>query len=331
MPIKPYHQLIFITKLIVVTFYLLFIILNISHFTIWSQITDILADTTFHDRLPTVIQLFADHHPHALRTSFIFPIYQMADILGCDVTMFYSIVVLFLFVFMYQILVTILKGFGVSSTFMGLFVILFTLSFMMHGRISFAMFGNSLILYTLYAKSYASSPIGFFKFLFLLFIALWCTSVSSGTFMVALGSIITFYSIQLLIELPYIKKIYLLLFTVLLILLFLLSPIIIQFVNKNLDFYDGSFIHMLDHGMGKYILKYIYAIGIFILVLPFFVMKILKLLKKDQHFILPISMIFASLTIGLFGISSLVSGFPAYIVFLYLLLYKRKEKVMHLV
>ena len=46
-------------------------------------------------------------------------------------------------------------------------------------------------------------------------------------------------------------------------------PLITQFINKNLDFYDGSILKMLEHGFGKYLEAYVYIVLPLLLFLPF--------------------------------------------------------------
>ena len=326
---KSWIQLIFIIQITFIVFYILLVLLGYKEFTIWSQVGDYLFHIPSNEQFQTILQLFSERHPHAMRISLIYPIFQIADILNIDVKLVYSIIVLLLFIFIYFFILSMLKKMNIRYyTSLILFFLLF-LSLFMHGRITFALFGNTLILYVLFTRTYFTYKMPTIKFILYILLALWFCSVSSGTLMVALGSIILFYFLFLLIELPYIQKRYLFLFILLSSLLISFSPIIIQLVDKNLNYYDGSFIHMLDHGIGKYLVKYYYIIVIFLFLLPFILIKFINFLKYHTIFILPISMIITSSVIGLFGFSSLVSGLPAYILFLYMFLHKNILKVLN--
>ena len=94
---------------------------------------------------------------------------------------------------------------------------------------------------------------------------------------------------------------------------------------KNLNYYDGSIINMLSHGAGRYLIDYFYIsfpiFAILLLSLPIVILY----LKKYIFLILPLSMIFSSLVVGLFGFSSLVSGVSAYVIFIYM--YKNRLKI----
>jgi len=324
---KKWIQLIFISEIILILTYAMFIILGYEEFTVWSQVGDYLFDSSFTERSNTLFQLFADKHPHAMRISLIYPIFQLADILNINVLTLYSVTILLLFILMYKLLLSVLKYYSITHMTSFILIFLLILSLFMHGRIAFAMFGNTLILYVLFIKIHFPSKMNTMKSVLYLATALWFCSVSSGTLMVAIGTIMLFYSLRILIELPYIQKKYITLFALLIVLLILASPIILQLVNKNLNYYDGSFIHMLDHGFGKYILKYFYLIGILLVISPYLLIKSINFFKKSKEFILPLSMIIASLSIGLFGFSSLVSGLSAYILFIYMYLNKNNLKV----
>jgi hypothetical protein len=108
----------------------------------------------------------------------------------------------------------------------------------------------------------------------------------------------------------------------------MLSPMIVIFVNKNLNYYDGSIIHMLSHGVGRYLVDNFYIllpiVALLILLLPIIILY----LRKYKFLILPLSMILSSLAVGLFGYSSLVSGVSAYLMFIYMIIYRIKIKAV---
>ncbi|MDQ7085350.1 MAG: hypothetical protein Q9M36_10680 [Sulfurovum sp.] len=305
--------------------YILLILLEYKQFSIWSQVGYYLFNSESYDRLDMVLELFQDKHPHALRILLIYPFFEISDFLGVDVNFLYNIVLVILVFTIYKIFISITKGMiHKPQLLLVLFFIIF-LSLYMNGRLIFAILGNTFILYILYRQAYSEYKLSIFKVMIYILLSLWLCSVSSGTLMVGIGTILLFYFLNFIVYLPYIKKTHI--YFVLIILAFLLFflPLILQLINKNLDYYDGSFFLMLDHGFGKYFTNIIIYL---ILSLPLIFLSMIiayKYLKKYSYYILPLSMIFSSLTIGLFGTSSLVSGIMAYILFIYMILYGRSN------
>ena len=94
------------------------------------------------------------------------------------------------------------------------------------------------------------------SFFILVLISILFTSVSSGTFMVSILTLLIFYFTIMIIHFPIlkIKYIYLQIYTFLVIIL--LTPLIVKFIDKNLQFFNGSIIEMLGHGFGRYLEEY---------------------------------------------------------------------------
>lgn len=309
---------LFISSIIVIYFYLLLIFFDIKTFTIWSQITDIYNSLDPDSYLSGIQTLFSEHHPHALRALLIFPIYLLSSLLEIDVVMVYNIVLVFLLFGMYR-LISFITYHTINKAYpLGILIFFISISFFMHGRILFAMFGNTLILFALFKYEYTTKLAHFNFFILICFGILFC-SVSSGTMMVAIGSILLFYFLHSIRLLPFLKKKYLFIYIVAVLGLIVMLPIIIQLVSKNLNFFHGSFLLMLSHGMGKYLLKYWFLVSPIVLLAPYILYRLYLLVISYPIYILPLSMMVTSLLIGVFGISSLVSGFPAYILFLYLI------------
>ena len=305
-------------------FYLLLVLLELKEFSIWSQITDLLTENDIESNIVTLGTLVVTEHPHTLRVFLIFPIYTLAEFLSLDVKIVFSVVVLAILFSTYYMLLFIIKDYVSRKKAFLILVFLISISFFMNGRIMFSIFGNTLLLYLLYINFYTVIKMNIFKKVFLYIIALWCVSVSSGTFMVFLLSVALFYSFHFLVKLPYLKKKIMWAFLAFLLLLVLIYPLTEIFIDKNLTYYDGSIINMLSHGIGKYLIKYI-TVLIPVFVLVALVSPIIVLyLKKHKILILPFSMMLASVSVGLFGLSSLVSGIPAYILFIYMF-FNRKQ------
>lgn len=317
--IKYFEYLIFII-------YFILILLEVKKFIIWGQITNVLVPNEMLNNYEIITNLIETNHPHILRILLIVPFYAISEYISIDLELFFSITLMMFIFILYYLHLKILNSIVSREKLFFILLFFLGLSFLMHGRIMFSILGNTILLFLLYKSFYSSYKIGKFKFLVLFIIALWFVSVSSGTFIVFLLTILIFYTIQALIKLPYISKELLFSFSMFLLLILLISPIIMVFVEKNLNYYDGSIVNMLSHGAGRYLIDYFYIVlpllMLFILFLPIF----LRYLKKYRILILPASMIISSLVVGLFGFSSLVSGISAYIVFIYLFINRQKIK-----
>lgn len=318
--IKYFEYLIFII-------YFILILLEVKKFIIWGQITNVLVPNEMLNNYEIITNLIETNHPHILRILLIVPFYAISEYISIDLELFFSITLMMFIFILYYLHLKILNSIVSRKKLFFILLFFLGLSFLMHGRIMFSILGNTILLFLLYKSFYSSYKIGKFKFLVLFIIALWFVSVSSGTFIVFLLTILIFYTIQALIKLPYISKELLFSFSMfLLLILLLISPIIMVFVEKNLNYYDDSIVNMLSHGAGRYLIDYFYIVlpllMLFILFLPIF----LRYLKKYRILILPASMIISSLVVGLFGFSSLVSGISAYIVFIYLFINRQKIK-----
>lgn len=306
--------------------YLLFVVLSIKEFSIWPQITNLLIENDIEFNITTLATLVVTEHPHTLRVFLIFPIYVLAEFLFLDVKIVFSIVALFILFFSYYMILFIIKDYVSRKKAFLILIFLISISFFMNGRIMFSIFGNTLLLYLLYLNFYTLIKMNIFKKLFLYILAMWFVSVSSGTFMVFLLSVAFFYGLHFLVKLPYLNKKVMWAFLAFLLLLILIYPIIEIFIDKNLTYYDGSIINMLSHGIGKYLIKYISII------IPFFVLVALLgpivflYIKSYKILILPFSMMLASISVGLFGLSSLVSGMSAYLLFMYMFFNKKRIK-----
>jgi len=320
----------YIEKLLFLT-YLIFVILGIKEFTIWSQITDILVPNDMELNIDTIIGMIATNHPHTLRVMLITPFYIISEYFNYDIKLFFSIVLVILIFITYWVNVSILEKYIARKKLLFFLIFLIALSSIMNGRILFSILGNTVLLLLLYNNFYVKEKFKWYKNIFLFIVSLCLVSVSSGTFTVFLFTIFIFYILQNLVQLPYISKKILWMFILFILMILLILPVIIVFIEKNLNYYDGSVLQMLSHGAGGYLLEYFYLIfpilSIFILLLPIGFFYI----KRNNFLILPLSMIISSITIGLFGYSSLVSGISAYLIFIYMFIYTKRYKSLQYV
>ncbi len=107
----------------------------------------------------------------------------------------------------------------------------------------------------------------------------------------------------------------------------LLTPLIVKFIDKNLQFFNGSIIEMLGHGFGRYLEEYYILFFILLFFMPFIIMLLFVYFRKEIIYILPFSMILSSTIIGMFGLLSFFSGISAFILLGYFLLKKERKFV----
>lgn len=297
---------------------MLLVVVGIQEYYVWSQITDLYRGLDYVERWELFLNLILGLHPHALRAFLLLPIYLISDISSVDLDIVFGIFVVLNVYVAYRIVVYI----SAVSFFINLLILccFFTLLLFMNGRISFAIFGNAIILYALFKNHYLEIK-GGSKFAFLVFLGLLCCSVSSGTIFVAIGFLFCFYALRLLLSFPKADKKTIFYFVLMIILVvFFGMDMLMVYIYKNLAYYDDSFYKMLSHGAGKYISPY-FLIFVPILLVGFYL--IIGLLKKHPLLVLPSALVFSSLVVGLFGFSSLVSGISGFI--LLILLYVKKN------
>ena len=143
--------------------------------------------------------------------------------------------------------------------------------------------------------------------------------------MVCLMTIFLFYLFNIIVNLPKISKGNLNIIILISSIIIFFIPLIFKFINKNLEFYNGSIIEMLDHGFGKYFQMILYPSLIIVLLSPFIIVLIYYFIVKNKKVILPLAMIFSSFSIGLFGYTSLVSGISGFILLIFFI-FNRNEK-----
>jgi hypothetical protein len=315
----------------IVFIYLSAVVFGLKEFTIWSQITEWLAPNNMKENIQVATYLMATEHHHMLRILLVVPFYVLSEYLTVDIDLFFSLVLVLLIYGIYLLNLRILKDTVERKKVFVLLLFFILLSLVMNGRIVFSILGNTMLLYLLYRSFYTKNKLKKYKSIPLFLMALWFSSVSSGTFVVFLLTIFTFYFLHSLVKLPYVNKKIVWLFSFFIVLLLILSPMIIIFVEKNINYYDGSIINMLSHGAGGYLIDYLYVIlpllAILILSLPIVILY----LRRYNFLILPLSMILSSLAVGLFGFSSLVSGVSAYLIFIYMFVNRSKIKAIQYV
>jgi hypothetical protein len=322
-------QNIFFIEIFLFLVYIFFILLGFKDFIIWSQITDHLTFDYISNN-ENIIHLYEINHPHLLRVFILYLIYQFSLFFNLDINIIFNLVIISLLFISYTLLKKIITDFNndLKYSILVILLTLFLLSIFMNGRIVFAIFGNTLLLYSIYVKSCSlKNNISTIHFFVLVLISILFTSVSSGTFMVSVLTLLIFYFTIIIIHLPKLKIKYIYLQIYLILVLILLSPLIIKFINKNLKFFNGSIIEMLEHGFGRYFGEYYILFFILLFFIPFIVVFLFVYFRKKNFYILPFSMILSSTIIGMFGLLSFFSGISAFILWVYFLLRKEKKIV----
>ncbi|WP_428026097.1 hypothetical protein [Arcobacter sp.] len=299
--------------------YLCIILVGLKEFIIWNQITDLLNGDNFNKRFEVLLSLYKTGHPHALRVTLLYPILEFVRLMNVDENFFFSLILFILLFCTYRLVKKILNNLGINKT-LPILLFLFFLSYFMNGRIIFAIFGNTLILFALF--SYEWNNISKLKLMGFLTIGAFFTSVSSGTFSVALVTILLFYFLSFLAYFPIIKKKYFGIYMFLLVFFLSSFPFIALLFIKNLNYYNGSIINMLNHGYGKIFLINHYFIILLSYMVCLMSILLLYISKRYRIYIFSLSQVFASVLVGLFGYTAFLSGIMAYILLFYMLINK---------
>ena len=195
-----------------------------------------------------------------------------------------------------------------------IFLIIFTFSLLMNGRLIFSFLGITLLFFSfIYYDIKKTNLIKSILFLFFGFIF---SSVSSGTQLVYAMTIFFYFLIKVGSD---IRKTNLYDYISILFLLFnglILNEILFSSIYVNLAYYNYSIFDMLNHGFGKYL-----DILLFILILlPIFILFIMIIIKNKFLISLNYKIIFylavlISTTIGgIFGYSAFIFGIPVFII-----------------
>lgn len=306
--------------------YLSVVLLGLKEFTVWSQVTAFLTPNNTTENLLIIENLITMQHPHALRVLLLLPVYAISEYMSLELNYLFSIVLVALIYCVYLLCASIVKDTVSRKALLPMLFFFMIISFFMNGRIVFAIVGNTLLLYLLYRSFY--TPLGFKKKKLIPFfiLALWLVFVSSGSFFVFLLTTVVFFTINVLVRFSQIRKKIFRIFSVFTIALIVMYPIIITFFEKNVQYYDNSIFGMLSHGLGIYLVEYIYIMYIFFLLVIFSLPISISFLRRYNILVLPLSMMLSSFAVGLFGFSALLSGIPAYLIFFYMFIDRKKYK-----
>lgn len=298
--------------------YLGIVVFGGKSFDIWSQITYVLQTDADTQDYHAILALYETGQVHFLRVLLIFPYYFISNCLSMNLQLFFSISLVFFVYMIYRINAAILQHYIPRRKLLILLVFYILLSLFMHGRLVFSMLGNSVLLYILYRNFYSEKSLKHQTTVGLFVLSLWLVSVSTGTFMVFLGSVILFFLLQALVMLPKINRKYVFLLLMFGCFIMLISPLILKYIDKNLAFFDGSFIAMMSHGIGGVLKDSVYLIVLSCICFSVVCISLQFQARRNNLTILPIAMMFSAFFVGLFGYSSLLSGVPAFMLYFHL-------------
>ena len=308
-------------KLSFYTIFFFLVAISLINFKLWSQV-ELLNESG-------VVLSEVYNHPHFLRYLITLPFFVISEKLNLSYNYLFSIVVpVFLFFIVkytsnsFEMLCQSRRRIAGNISYLIIMVILTAILLLMNGRIIFSILASALLMLTFFKwESYSTIRVyGHF------IISLLLSSVSSGTFTIALVFIVVFliYQFSKSIKNNFIRVL------PLLILLIYIYPIFLKLLLKNLDYYGGGFdgfILMLTHGLGKVFLymdmfTLSMAFWILILNLIFFVV----LIKNFKELTIPLSMVAISLVGGLFGISTMMMIPALFVIVVYLLRFLHVKK-----
>lgn len=302
--------------------YAIVVFLGLKQYSIWTQITDVFNENTNVDS----IMLLNSFNAHTLRLLLMLPIIKIADSLSIDSDFLFSIVVFLNILGTSRNLIQIeakIDNKTPNYFFISFFMIL--ISLVMNGRTSFSFLGISIILKII--TEFTRNSVSLFKLLTHIIIGLILCSVSSGSFSVALLSVIIFLSSLFFKKnVPFKNK--LILFILIIVVSVPVVALMVIFVNKNLEFYDNSYINMLNHGAGKIFNNSIILLVLLILAPIFFLIfiSISRYYMKDIRVYLFLPFILSGILIGLFGFTSFWTSYPVYILTFLSITFKRQLK-----
>jgi len=285
-------------------------------FTMWSQIIDLIKGGA------TLTSIDFTTQAHALRFTLMWPVIQFSALTGAELDWVFSWVVAAV-VLLTAHLVDRTRGLVVDEVWrwhagravsFGVFV---GLSLFMNGRLSFAFLGMALLLYVLMRRGLGRASnlrtVVWFP------LVLWLTSVSSGTFTVALGTMMVWAVTLLFTRYPSVRLRDAVLLAPLAAGALALSPVMLLYIRKNVDYYGGGiegFFNMLNHGPGMVIAtvgpEIVTPLAIIGLLLGGFLVAVV--LTRNRAIAPPTVAVVVSMAVGVFGFSTLLMGLPGLVV-----------------
>ena len=282
---SKYWKVIFPFQLLVIIIYLI----NRERFVVWGQI-----DLTIFEIINAPFQA------HSIRIFLIGGLIYLGELLGYSEIITFNFFVTILLLLNLRILYQIFKSYSSNKLF--LFIILISsilIPFFQNGRGIITSFGLSLLFYSLVIMP--KKVTNHFKIIINIFFSFLFLNVSSGAF---LASIISSFFFFLFLNnkdnyLYKKRKIYSIT------LLTIASPISIIYLTKNIKYFDGSVIKMLNHGAGQ-VFNYLDFKILFplLIILSILIIAIIIVFQKSKYLTDFYPFVVASFIGLLFGYSS---------------------------
>lgn len=292
--------------------YFIYFIFNPYRYILWDQVEYGIDSFDF---------LTGELGPHTIRIGLIKIIYIIGDLLYfselLSLNIFLNFLTLINVIFIYKILN---RNNFISNSSLLLIPLPIIVSIFQNGRGIITTCGFLMLFYSL--VYYSKKIKNIITFLFIFIISLIFLNASSGTFLVGILSILFYFilSVNRSIE----NRTNNFIIFMILFLLVLISPLIFIYITKNLDYYDGSIINMLNHGAGSIILVLgfeIITLFIFFISMNLFVIFFINkyfFSKYEFRFFLPF--VIATLIGLLFGYTSFFVGIYINILYITLLI-----------
>ena len=311
---SKYWKVIFPFQLLVLIIYLI----DKERFLVWGQI-DL-----------SIFQIInAPFQAHSIRIFLVGGLIYLGELLGYSEIITFNFFVTILLLLNVRILYQIFKSYSSNKLF--LFIILISpilIPFFQNGRGIITSFGLSLLFYSLVIMP--QKVTNHFKIIINIFFSFLFLNVSSGAF---LASVISFFFFFLFLKnkdnyLYKKRKIYSIT------LLTIASPILIIYLTKNIKYFDGSVIKMLNHGAGQ-VFNYLDFNILFplLIILSILIIVIIIVFQKSKYLTDFYPFVVASFIGLLFGYSSFFTFVYINIIFttlIFLILTNNKTRVVKL-
>ena len=288
-----YWKFLFPFQLLVI---IIFFIDN-ERFSIWGQIPNVsifqIIDTPFR--------------AHSIRVFLVGGIVYLGTLIGYTRVISFNIFLSFLLILQVKFLYRIFRNYSSNYFFLLLILISSTLiPFFQNGRGVITCFGLLLLFHSLVVLP-NNGKNNFWIVVINLFFSFLLLNVSSGAFLAAIISVFLFLIFLKKNNFLYHKR-----YFYLFLMLVVSFPVISIYMAKNIEYYDGSIINMLNHGAGRFF-HYLDLpqLLLILIVIPIFLIALRALYKKSRC-TFDFYPFFSASLIGL------LFGFSAFFTFIYI-------------
>lgn len=309
---------------LLVLVYVALVVTGVVEFKLWGQV-----EYLYNIGVEAVDIIYSGkvYHGHNARYILVYPVYWLSEILGLDRNYIFSIYVLLVVIVSSRLLSLILLQLGGckrSSAYLLSMGALTGLSLYMNGRIMFSLFAMIFLMFMLlcwHQKINVKPSMALFSS----FLILLCASVSSGTFTVVYLTLVfwLFWIVFRSIRRKIIRKEDIRVGGPVFASVLMFSPLLVNYLEKNMEFYDGSLLSMLEHGMGKVFISndIAYSFLMTFIVITVLIIYFMGFIAYEKYRPVLVPLVI-SVAGGSFGYSTLVMAFPSIFVLVALLFKK---------